>query len=168
MPIGAKDRLIVALDCDSMSQAVAYVEDLEGFPEAGSEKGCHPSRRDSAGRRLPCRRSVITADPHPCKAAERVIAEVQEAFASLKSGLAELIVFYCERAAGFSSDLGIDDENYLSALVRMFEQALAVANALPADSREALLARLDRVRNISQKIGYGVGDDMDSILAKYM
>jgi len=84
------------------------------------------------------------------------------------SGLAELRVFYCERAAGFASDVGMDDENYLSALVRMFEQALTVANTLPADSREALLARLDGVRNISQNIGYGVGEDMDSILARYM
>ena len=83
------------------------------------------------------------------------------------SGLAELMVFYCEQAAGFLSDIGMDDENYLSALVRMFEQALTVANALPADSRDALLARLDRVRNISQKIGYGVGEDMDFILAKH-
>jgi len=63
--------------------------------------------------------------------------------------------------------IGMDDENYLSALVRMFEQALTVANALPPDSRDALLARLDRVRNISHKIGYGVGEDMDFILAKY-
>jgi hypothetical protein len=62
----------------------------------------------------------------------------------------------------------MDDESYLSALVRIFEQALIATNALPADSREPLLARLDRVRNISsQKIDYGVGEDMDSILAKY-
>jgi len=83
------------------------------------------------------------------------------------SGLAELMVFYCERAAGFSSDIGMEDENYLSALVRMFEQALTAANALPAESRDALLARLDRVRDMSHKIGCGVGEDMDFILAQY-
>jgi len=49
----------------------------------------------------------------------------------------------------------------------MFEQAFTVANALPAASWDALLARLDLVRNISQEIGYGVGEDMDFILAKY-
>lgn len=84
------------------------------------------------------------------------------------AGLAELMVFYCERAAGFSIDVGMDDENYLGALVRMFGQAVIAVNTLPADSRDALLARLDQVRNISQKIGYGVGEDMDSILARYM
>ena len=83
------------------------------------------------------------------------------------AGLAELMVFYCEQSSGFASDLGYQDESYLNALVRMFEQALAIANTLPTDTRHALIARLDRVRSISHKCGYGVGDDMDSILAKY-
>jgi hypothetical protein len=102
------------------------------------------------------------------------VAKAKQAISSYRkavgepTGLAELMVFYCERAAGFASDVGMDDENYLSALVRMYEQALTVANTLPADSREALVARLDRVRNLSQNIGYGVGEDMDSIFARYM
>jgi hypothetical protein len=83
------------------------------------------------------------------------------------AGLAELMVFYCERAAGFCNDLGYQDENYFTALVRMFEHALTLANALPASSRDALIARLDRVCNISHRFGYGVGDDMDFTLAKY-
>ncbi len=83
------------------------------------------------------------------------------------AGLAELMVFYCEQAAGFSSDLGYRDESYFDALVRMFNQAFATANRLPVGSRDALIVRLDRVRSISHELGYGVGDDMDSILAKY-
>ena len=83
------------------------------------------------------------------------------------AGLAELMVFYCERAAGFASDVGYQDESYFNALVRMFEQALMIATTLPAPSRDALVTRLDRVRTISHKCGYGVGDDMDSILAKH-
>ena len=83
------------------------------------------------------------------------------------AGLAELMVFYCEQSSGFASDLGYQDESYLNALVRMFEQALATANTLPTDTRDALIARLDRVRSISHECGYGVGDDMDSILAKH-
>ena len=77
------------------------------------------------------------------------------------------MVFYCEQAAGFSSDIGNQDESYFDALVRMFEQALIVATTLPASGRDALVARLDRVRSIGHKCGYGVGDDMDSMLAKY-
>src|SRR5438552_13483715 len=101
------------------------------------------------------------------------VAKAKQAISNYKkavgepAGLAELMVFYCEQAAGFSSDIGNQDESYLDALVRMFEQALTVANTLPASGRDTLVARLDRVRSISHKCGYGVGDDMDSILAKY-
>jgi hypothetical protein len=83
------------------------------------------------------------------------------------AGLAELMVFYCEQASGFASDLGYQDESYLNALVRMFEQALIIATTLPLGGRDALVARLDRVRATGHKCGYGVGDDMDSILAKH-
>ena len=84
------------------------------------------------------------------------------------AGLAELMVFYCERAAGFCSDIGNQDEGFFSALVSMFDQALKVADQLPASDRNALIARLDRVRAVSHNLGYGVGDDMDSMLAKYI
>jgi hypothetical protein len=83
------------------------------------------------------------------------------------AGLAELMTFYCEQASGFASDVGYQDESYFDALVRMFDQAAATASTLPTDTRDALVARLDRVRSISHKCGYGVGDDMDSTLAKY-
>src|SRR4051794_15007071 len=82
-------------------------------------------------------------------------------------GLAELMVFYCEQSSGFASDLGYQDESYLNALVRMFEQALIIASTLPASVRDALVARLDRVRTTGHRCGYGVGDDMDSILAHH-
>jgi hypothetical protein len=82
------------------------------------------------------------------------------------AGLAELMVFYCEQAAGFCRDLGNQDEDYFNALVRMFGQAFTVARTLPEADRTVLVARLDRVRSISHQFGYGVGDDMDSILAR--
>jgi len=97
--------------------------------------------------------------------AKRAISDYKKAVGD-PEGLAELMVFYCERAAGFCSDICSDDEGYFDALVRMFEQSLKLANALSADRRDDLLARLDRVRVISHKVGYGVGDDMDSLLSK--
>lgn len=84
------------------------------------------------------------------------------------AGLAELMVFYCERAAGFCSDIGYQDDAYLDALVSTFEQALKTIGRLSANDRNALIERLDRVRVISHNFGYGVGDDMDSLLAQYM
>jgi hypothetical protein len=82
------------------------------------------------------------------------------------AGLAELMVFYCECAAGFCNDIGYQDDGYFDALVRMFEQAVKVIAPLPVSGRKALIARLDRVRIISHNFGYGVGDDMDSLFAK--
>jgi hypothetical protein len=98
--------------------------------------------------------------------AKRAISDYKKAVGD-PEGLAELMVFYCEQAAGFCSDIPSDDEGYFDALVRMFEQALKLANALPAHRRHDLITRLDRVRVISHKFGYGVGDDMDSLLSKY-
>jgi hypothetical protein len=46
------------------------------------------------------------------------------------AGLAELMVYYCETAAGFSSDIGLQDEDFFDALVRMFEQALKMKAAI--------------------------------------
>jgi hypothetical protein len=55
-------------------------------------------------------------------------------------GVAELMVFYCEQAAEFCSDVGSDNEGYFDALVRMFEQALKFANALSPDRRDDLVS----------------------------
>jgi hypothetical protein len=77
------------------------------------------------------------------------------------------MVFYCERSAGFSSDIASDAEGYFNALVRMFEQALKAANGLSPERRDDFLTRLDSVRLISHKIGYGVGDDMDFLMSKF-
>jgi hypothetical protein len=84
------------------------------------------------------------------------------------AGLAELMVFYCERAVGFCSDIGYQDEAYFDALASMFGQALKTIARLSASDRNALIARLDRVRVISHDFGYGVGNAMDSLLARYV
>src|SRR5579863_2529634 len=101
------------------------------------------------------------------------VAKAKQAISSYRkavgdpAGLAELMVFYCERAAGFCDDLGQQDEGFFNALVRMFEQALKAIGQLPVPDRDVLIARLDRVRIISHNFGYGVGDDMDSLLARH-
>ena len=101
------------------------------------------------------------------------VAKAKEAISGYRkavgepAGLAELMVFYCENAAGFCSEFGNDDEGYLDALVRMFEGALKVIGELPAADGDALIARLDHVCAISHNLGYGVGDAMDYLLADY-
>ncbi|MEO6423307.1 MAG: hypothetical protein ABIR84_11700 [Candidatus Nitrotoga sp.] len=98
--------------------------------------------------------------------AKKPIADYKKAIGQAE-GLAELMVFYCERAAGFSDDIGLQDEGYFDALVRMFEQALKTISSLPVAQRQPLWDRLDTVRSICHNFGYGVGDDMDEQLAEY-
>jgi hypothetical protein len=98
--------------------------------------------------------------------AKKAISDYKKAVGT-PDGLAELCVFYCERAAGFSNDVGFQDEGYFDALVRMFEQALKAITELPADHQIALTGRLSSVRHLCHNFGYGVGDDMDDLLAEY-
>jgi hypothetical protein len=49
----------------------------------------------------------------------------------------------------------------------VFEEALKTIAQLSASDRSLLIARLDRVRVIGHNFGYGVGDDMDSLLARH-
>lgn len=111
--------------------------------------------------------------PEVFKNQDTSVAKAKKAITDYKKavgqpeGLAELMVFYCERAAGFSSDIGLQDEGYFDALVRIFEQALKAIAALPDAARPALLKRLDEVRRICHNFGYGVGDDMDELLAEH-
>lgn len=99
--------------------------------------------------------------------AKKAISDYKKAIGQAE-GVAELMVFYCECVTGFSNHVGIEDESYLDALIRMFEQALKAIAALPEAQRDSLWTRLDVVRNISHNnIGYGVSDDMDDLLAEY-
>ena len=101
------------------------------------------------------------------------VAKAKQAISSYRkavgepAGLAELMVSYCENAAGFSNDVGYQDEGYFDALVNMFEQALKATCQLSNGDRDALIVRLGRVRTTSHNLGYGVGDAMDSLLVDY-
>jgi hypothetical protein len=101
------------------------------------------------------------------------VAKAKQAIADYKkavgepAGVAELMVFFCEQGAGFCNDTGNDDQVYFNALVRMFGQALDSAKTLPDASQAGLIARLDRVRGISHRLSYGVGDEIDLLFAKY-
>jgi hypothetical protein len=111
--------------------------------------------------------------PDPFRNQDASVSKAKQAISHYKkavgdpAGLTELMVFYCEQAAGYCQDIGYQEEGFFDALVRMFEQALESLDALPADGRDGVIARLNRVREISHAFGYGVGDDMDFLLAKY-
>ena len=109
--------------------------------------------------------------PDVFKQQDTSVAKAKKAISDYKKanghpeGLAELMVFYCERASGFSNNIGLQDEGYFNALISMFEDALKTIATLIEAQRPPLWARLDAVRRISHNFGYGVGDDMDYLLA---
>lgn len=98
--------------------------------------------------------------------AKKAIADYKKAVGH-PQGLVELMVFYCECAAGCCNDIGLQNESYFDALVRMFTQALKAVAALPIEAQSAFMNRLDKVRHLSQNFGYGVGDEMDDLMAEY-
>ncbi|MFZ6775889.1 hypothetical protein ACO0LD_03590 [Undibacterium sp. Ji83W] len=46
-------------------------------------------------------------------------------------GVAELMIFYCEQAAGFIDSIALEDETYFDALITMFEHVLVMIATLP-------------------------------------
>ena len=99
-------------------------------------------------------------NPNSVSKAKKAISDYKKALGQ-PEGLAELTVFYCEEVFDFLAGCGMDAEGFYDALVRMFEQALKYVLALPAAQQAAFLARLDRVRQLGQNVGWGVGDDFD-------
>ena len=93
--------------------------------------------------------------------AKKPIADFKKAVGQ-PEGLAELMVFFCEQASGFSDDIGLDDDDYYDALVRMFEQALKTAMSLPDMQRESFLDRLEDIRVWGQGMGWGLGEDFNA------
>jgi hypothetical protein len=99
--------------------------------------------------------------------AKKAISDYKKAIGR-PEGLTELMVFYCERAAGFCDDIGMEDDAFFGALVRMYEQALKSVASLPDVERDAFIARLDAVRRVCANFGYGVSDDMNALFADYV
>jgi hypothetical protein len=98
--------------------------------------------------------------------AKRAIIQYKEALGD-PVDLTELLVFYCERAAGFCQDVDHRDTAYLDALARTFEQALKAAGNLTGKVQNGFLARLESVRSIARQLGNGVGEDMDVLLSEF-
>ena len=98
--------------------------------------------------------------PQSVAKAKKAISDYKKALGQ-PEGLAELTVFYCEEVFDFLAGCGMDDEGFYDALVRMFEQALKSVLALPTGQQATFLARLDRVRQLGQNVGWGVGDDFN-------
>ena len=109
---------------------------------------------------------VMRNQPISVAKAKKAITDYKKAVGQ-PEGLAELSVYYCEMAFDFVDCFGLDDDGYYVALVRMFEQALKYVMALPEAKRPALIHRLEQVAKQGSNVGWGVGDDMESLLSDY-
>lgn len=98
--------------------------------------------------------------------ARKAIADYKKAIGQ-PAGVAELSVFYCETAAGCCTDVGVEDEGYFDALIRVFEQSLKAIELLPERERKPFIERMERVRRLGQEFGYGVGVEMNAVWRGY-
>ena len=98
--------------------------------------------------------------------AKKAISDYKKAIGRPED-LAELMVFFCERAAGFCDDVALQNEAYFDALVRMFEQAAKQVRSLPAERHEVFGARLVAACQHCRDLGYGVYDEVRDILAEH-
>jgi hypothetical protein len=111
--------------------------------------------------------------PDMFKQQDTSVAKAKKAIADYKKALghpealAELMVFYCERAVGFSHDVGLNDEGYYDSLVSMFEQTLKLLSNFSESQRAPYLVRLNALRPVSHDFGYGVGDNLDDLMYSY-
>src|SRR5207302_3931014 len=83
--------------------------------------------------------------PASVAAAKKAISGYRKANGGAED-MAELMIFFCEQAAGFIRDAGLQDERYFDALVRMYGRALAAVAALQNPRRAEQIERLGGVR----------------------
>lgn len=100
--------------------------------------------------------------PISVAAAKKAISSYSKASGHAE-GTAELMVFFCEQAAGFVHDLGLQDEGYFDALLRMYGRALTAAAALQDAERADKIKRLGQVHALCRGLGYGVYDEMTTL-----
>jgi hypothetical protein len=96
--------------------------------------------------------------------ARQAISDYKKALGD-PEGLAELMVFYCEQAAGFADKFG-PEGSYCDSLCHMFERALKLVCTLPEEKHNGFMERLQAVCETCD-FGYGVGDFMADLLEQY-
>ena len=98
--------------------------------------------------------------PDPFRNQDTSVSTAKQAISHYKkavgdpAGLTELMVFYCEQAAGYCQDIGYQEEGFFDALVRMFEQALKSDNTLHANGQESCSSTNRRWSNLGRPAGF--------------
>ena len=77
------------------------------------------------------------------------------------------MTFYCELAAGFTCDVGMEGDSWFSALIRTFGGALKLADSMESERRAAYVYRLDKVRHVCSDLGWGVGCAVNDLWSQF-
>jgi len=94
--------------------------------------------------------------------AKKAIADYKKAIGK-PVGLAELSIFYCEEAFSFLEACGFEDERYLVALIRMYDQSVKRVLDLSLAEQRAYAKRLGNLRSRARPVGRGLADELNSI-----
>jgi len=94
--------------------------------------------------------------------AKKAIADYKKAIAR-PEGMAELSIFYCEKAFGFLESCSMEDESYFAALIRVYGRSLEFVSSLPPAERATYLERLDKLRSRGRNVGWGVEEEFNSL-----
>jgi len=140
----------------------AASKDNQAFLNARLSLGDDPLKPYMATIERWLRPDVYKNQTYSVSKAKKAIADYKKAVGR-SEGLVELMVFFCEQALAFSNDVGVDDEGYYDALVRVFEQVLKLVTSMPEPQRESFLDQLEDIRADGQGLGWGVGDDFNAM-----
>ena len=104
---------------------------------------------------------LVKGQPVSVSKAKKAITDYKKAIGR-PDGVAELSIFYCEEALGFLESCSMEDEGYLAALIRMYEQSLEIVSSLPPAERTTYLQRLDKLRTRGRNAGWAVEEEFNS------
>ena len=97
--------------------------------------------------------------------AKKAISEYQKA-SGLPGGMLELHLYFCEVAMDFSMDYGYASDGFFDAVYLQFKKAVEVSGKVSGEIKEDALDRLYDLFHIASNVGYGLGDDMENLLAE--
>lgn len=80
------------------------------------------------------------------------------------SGTVDLMLTFMEAGTEQAADLGYGDEAYFNALQIRLDAVAKEFEALPADVRATVRARLGRIKMRAQDVGWGFSDTVDDVI----
>jgi Transposase DDE domain/Transposase domain (DUF772) len=102
---------------------------------------------------------LTKGEPLSISKAKKAIADYEKAIGR-PEGLAELTTFYCEEAFSFVESCSFESENYLTALIRMYDRSVNFVLSLPVAERPVYVERLGKLRLRAKHVGWGVEDEL--------